>query len=161
RRRRIASTISTICVPTSRRSSTRCVPGIRSPRTSCSATMPRWRVTWRTSRGPAGPASPGTTRRRPSRAPDAGVGRGGRIDQIAVMANRTATAVLQIGCIAVVFLALPYKLFELDRYFVPKELALHVAALLVAILLFVRARSMAIDLADMLMALFLVWSLAS
>ena len=48
------------------------------------------------------------------------------------MANRTATAVLQIGCIA-----------------------------LVVILLFVRARSMAVDLPDTLMAAFLVWSLAS
>jgi len=77
------------------------------------------------------------------------------------MANRTATAVLQIGCIAVALVVLPYKLFELDRYFVPKELVLHVAALLVALLLFLRARTVTVDLADKLLAVFVAWSVAS
>ena len=36
------------------------------------------------------------------------------------MSNRVATVVLQLGIVAVVFAALPYKVFELDRYFVPK-----------------------------------------
>jgi O-antigen ligase len=77
------------------------------------------------------------------------------------MANRVATAVLQIGCIAVALVVLPYKLFELDRYFVPKELVLHVAALLLALLLFLRARSVTVDLADKLLAVFVAWSLVS
>ena len=33
-----------------------------------------------------------------------------------------------MGAFAVVLLALPYKAFDLDRFFVPKELALHVTA---------------------------------
>jgi O-antigen ligase len=43
-------------------------------------------------------------------------------------ADRLALFLVQLGAIAVVLAALPYKLFDLDRYFVPKELALHVAA---------------------------------
>lgn len=43
-------------------------------------------------------------------------------------ADRVALVLLQVGAIAVVLAALPYKIFDLDRYFVPKELALHVAA---------------------------------
>jgi len=43
-------------------------------------------------------------------------------------ADRVALVLVQLGAIAVVLAALPYKLFDLDRYFVPKELALHVAA---------------------------------
>jgi O-antigen ligase len=69
--------------------------------------------------------------------------------------------VLQLGCIAVAFVVLPYKLFELDRYFVPKELVLHVAALLVTLLLFMRARSVTVDMADVLLVAFVAWSLAS
>lgn len=57
--------------------------------------------------------------------------------------------------------ALPLKLFELDRYFVPKELILNAVALAVALILVLRRRSITIDIADKLLALFLVWSLAS
>jgi O-antigen ligase len=38
-----------------------------------------------------------------------------------------------IGALVTVLAALPYKAFDLDRYFVPKELALHLTALLGAI----------------------------
>jgi O-antigen ligase len=68
---------------------------------------------------------------------------------------------IQGGVILVVVIALPYKLFELDRYFVPKELVLHVAALVIALLLVVRRRSLAFDLVDGLLAFFLLWSAAS
>lgn len=77
------------------------------------------------------------------------------------MNNRIATAVLQCGVIAVAFVVLPYKLFELDRYFVAKELALHVVALVVAVLMLARARPVTIDLADTLLAAFLAWSVIS
>jgi len=40
--------------------------------------------------------------------------------------ERLALWVLQAGCIAVVIASLPYKIFDLDRYFVPKEFVLHV-----------------------------------
>jgi hypothetical protein len=42
--------------------------------------------------------------------------------------RRLATRVLQAGAIAVVLAAAPYKTFELDRFFVPKELLLSVTA---------------------------------
>lgn len=43
-------------------------------------------------------------------------------------ADRVALALVQLGALAVVLAALPYKPFDLDRYFVPKELVLHIAA---------------------------------
>lgn len=77
------------------------------------------------------------------------------------MADRTIRAIIQLGVILAVVVALPYKLFELDRYFVPKELVLHVAALLVALFLIARRRSLSFDLTDGLLVLFLLWSAAS
>ena len=77
------------------------------------------------------------------------------------MPQRLATGLLQLGLIAVVLVAIPYKVFELDRYFVPKELVLHAVALGLAVLILARARSMTIDAADALLALFLIWSALS
>ncbi|HEV7838702.1 MAG TPA: O-antigen ligase family protein, partial [Gemmatimonadaceae bacterium] len=77
------------------------------------------------------------------------------------MAGRAIKFLLQIGAIAVVLAALPYKLFELDRYFVPKELVLHVVALAVGALLLARRRSSPFELVDKLIAVFLVWSFLS
>ncbi|MFN2637429.1 MAG: O-antigen ligase family protein [Gemmatimonadaceae bacterium] len=77
------------------------------------------------------------------------------------MADRLTTLFLQVGIVAAVLVALPYKLFELDRYFVPKELVLHVVALLVLLLVFARRRKIEFDLVDKLVALFLLWSAAS
>lgn len=77
------------------------------------------------------------------------------------MPFRTATLVLQAGLLAVVVAALPYKLFELDRYFVPKELVLHVSALLLAVGLLARTRWRPGNLVDALLALFLGWSVVS
>ena len=44
-------------------------------------------------------------------------------------ADRLALLFVQTGALAVVLAALPYKSFDLDRYFVPKELVLHIAAI--------------------------------
>jgi O-antigen ligase len=77
------------------------------------------------------------------------------------MANRVAAILIQLGVVAVIIAAAPYKLFELDRYFVPKELVVHVVALFIAIVLVARRRTITIDLADALLALFLAWSAAS
>src|SRR3979411_1218891 len=77
------------------------------------------------------------------------------------MADRTIRTLIQIGVISGVVVALPYKLFELDRYFVPKELVLHAVALLVGVFLLARRRSLSFDLADGLLALFLLWSVGS
>ena len=43
-------------------------------------------------------------------------------------ADRVALVFVQLGALAVVLASLPYKAFDLDRYFVPKELVLHIAA---------------------------------
>jgi O-antigen ligase len=75
--------------------------------------------------------------------------------------NRVAAILIQLGVVAAVIAAAPYKLFELDRYFVPKELVLHVVALVIAIVLVARRRTISIDLPDALIALFLAWSAAS
>jgi len=77
------------------------------------------------------------------------------------MANRAAKILLGLAVVAVVFAALPYKPFELDRYFVPKELVLHAVALIVAATLILRCRTIGYDLADALLVLFLAWSVAS
>ncbi len=82
-------------------------------------------------------------------------------NHISGMPRRPTTALLAIGLVAVVFAVLPYRIFELDRYFVPKELVLHVVALFVAVLMVVRARHATADLADLLLAAFLVWSTLS
>ena len=75
--------------------------------------------------------------------------------------TRTATRLIQGGLVAVMVVALPYKIFELDRYFVPKELVVNVVGLLVALTLVLRRRSSVVDLADKLLLLFLLWSVAS
>ena len=75
--------------------------------------------------------------------------------------SRGITVLLQIALVAVVLAVLPFKLFELDRYFVPKELVLHVAALGAAVFLLPRGRSLTLDAADLLLAFFLMWSIVS
>jgi O-antigen ligase len=72
-----------------------------------------------------------------------------------------ASAALAAGLIAVVLVALPAKTFELDRYFVPKELVLHVVALTGFAGLLLRARPLARDAADTLLACFVAWSALS
>lgn len=77
------------------------------------------------------------------------------------MADRLIRLMIQAGVVLAVLVALPYKLFELDRYFVPKELVLHVVALVIAVLLLARRSTLTFDLADGLIAFFLLWSAAS
>lgn len=48
-------------------------------------------------------------------------------------ADHAALRTLQIGAVAVALAAAPYKLFELDRFFMPKELVLHLCAGFVAL----------------------------
>src|SRR5450759_2167591 len=75
--------------------------------------------------------------------------------------DRVIRLVIQAGMILAVVAALPYKVFELDRYFVPKELVLHMAALIIALMLMARRRSLVFDFVDGLIAFFLLWSVAS
>ena len=76
-------------------------------------------------------------------------------------AGRAALRVLQVGAVAIVLAAAPYKLFELDRYFVPKELILHVTALLAVIACVHGARRLTLTRVDTLLALFLLLGVAS
>lgn len=68
---------------------------------------------------------------------------------------------LQAGAVAVVLAAAPFKAFDLDRFFVPKELVMHVVALAATLLCLARARRLALGRADQLMGLFLVGSTLS
>lgn len=77
------------------------------------------------------------------------------------MPHRLSILLLQAGLVAAALLALPYRVFELDRFFVPKELVLHVVALAVGLLLLSRAKVMLVDAADILLAVFVAWSVVS
>ena len=74
---------------------------------------------------------------------------------------RATGIVLAIGVVAVMLAAFSYKVFELDRYFVPKELVLNVAGLIAALTLLPRLRSVRFDTADALLLLYLAWSTVS
>ncbi len=65
--------------------------------------------------------------------------------------ERVAAVVLMIGAFAVVLAAVPFKAFDLDRFFVPKELALFVTATVAAVFLLDRARQLAVGWVDALL----------
>lgn len=75
--------------------------------------------------------------------------------------DRIALYVLAAGAILVVLAAAPYKAFELDRYFVPKELVLHVCATVGALLCIGTRRKFSLTGVDLLLAAFLVTSILS
>ena len=75
--------------------------------------------------------------------------------------DRVALRIVQLGALAVVLVALPYKAFDLDRYFVPKELALHATALIAALACLLGRKKLAVAPVDLLLAAFLVLSAAS
>jgi O-antigen ligase len=67
-------------------------------------------------------------------------------------AQRMALRVLQAGALAVVLVAATYRVFELDRFFVPKELVLHLTALLAGILCLAASRRFAVGGVDLFLA---------
>ena len=77
------------------------------------------------------------------------------------LSDRAALVVLQVGAVAVVVATAAYKQFELDRFFVPKELVLHVVATLAALCCLARARTLRLSRVDQLLALFLALGLVS
>jgi len=77
------------------------------------------------------------------------------------LSERGALFLLQAGALAVVLSAAVYKQFELDRFFVPKELVLHVVALLATLLCLSRARTLRLGRVDQCLAAFLVLGLLS
>jgi O-antigen ligase len=82
-------------------------------------------------------------------------------DQAPTRVDRAAALILCIGVIAVMLAALVFKVFELDRYFVPKELVMNVAALIAAGLFLARGNYRAPDIVDALLIAFLAWSILS
>src|SRR5688500_14654975 len=74
------------------------------------------------------------------------------------MTTRVAKLMLSLGAVSVTLVAFHWKVFELDRYFVPKELVLHIVGFAVAIILVTERRTLRPDAADMLLALFLAIS---
>ena len=75
--------------------------------------------------------------------------------------EHAALRVLQLGAIAVVLAAAPYKAFDLDRFFVPKELVLHATAAAATLLCLPRARRLGLGRVDQLLGLFLLVGIAS
>jgi len=75
--------------------------------------------------------------------------------------DRIALVALALGAIGVVVVAATYKAFELDRYFIPKELVLHVAAVVGAIALLGASTRATLTVVDWLLAAFLLVSAAS
>jgi O-antigen ligase len=75
--------------------------------------------------------------------------------------ERVAAAVLVLGGFAVVLAALPFKQFDLERFYVPKELALFLTAAAAAVCLLDRARQLAIGWVDVLLAGWLAISVVS
>ena len=76
-------------------------------------------------------------------------------------ADRVALLVVQLGVLAVVLVALPYKLFDLDRYFVPKELVLHLSAAIAALCCLLPRGRLALARIDWLLLGFLLASTLS
>jgi O-antigen ligase len=77
------------------------------------------------------------------------------------MPNRLALRVLQIGAIAVIVAVTTFHAFELDRFFVPKELVLHLAAALAGLLAMHALWRMSVTRVDLLLAGYLALSALS
>ena len=77
------------------------------------------------------------------------------------VADRVTLGVLIVGALAVVLLSLPYKAFDLDRFFVPKETALHATAAISGLIVLARRRSPALSRIDTLLVAFLALSAVS
>ena len=75
--------------------------------------------------------------------------------------ERLALRTLQVGAVLSVAVSSTYPVFDLDRFFVPKELVLHLTALLCGALLLPSIRRVAATRVDLVLAGFLVASLLS
>ena len=77
------------------------------------------------------------------------------------ISERVALRVMQFGAIAVVLAALPYKQFDLDRFFIPKELVLHATSFVAVLLCAFSARRWPLARVDQLLAWFVALGLLS
>ena len=69
--------------------------------------------------------------------------------------------ILAAGALAVILTVLPYRSFELDRFFIPKETVLHFTALLAGLVACIRLRQLRLAAADDVLLVFLLLSLIS
>lgn len=76
-------------------------------------------------------------------------------------AERLAAALLVLGAFAIVLAVAPFRMFELDRFFLPKEVVLHGTALLVALLVIPGRRVWACSRLDLLLLGYLALTVAS
>ena len=76
-------------------------------------------------------------------------------------AERFSLHVLQFGALAIVFAVSGYKVFELDRFLVPKELVLHAIAVIAALFAFGAIRRVVLTRVDLLLLGFLVLGVVS
>jgi O-antigen ligase len=76
-------------------------------------------------------------------------------------ADRIMLGVTIVGGLAVVLLSLPFKAFDLDRFFVPKELALHVTAAITGLVALARRPRPTLSRVDTLLVCFLAVSVIS
>jgi O-antigen ligase len=72
---------------------------------------------------------------------------------------RLILIITSLGALAVVLAVVPYKAFDLDRYFVPKELVVHVCATLAALVCVLGRRRLALSVEDAALAAFLIVSI--
>src|SRR5688572_7879970 len=90
-----------------------------------------------------------------------------RMDDVAAtasthsLADRISLATVIVGALAVVLLALPYKAFDLDRFFVPKELALHATAAIAGLIALARRPRPTLTRVDTFLVAFVVLSVIS
>lgn len=77
------------------------------------------------------------------------------------MTRTLALRIVQIGAIAAVLVASTYRVFDLDRFLVPKELILHVIALAAGALTLHVIRTLPMTRADRLLAVYLLLSAVS
>ena len=75
--------------------------------------------------------------------------------------DRLTLAALGLGGLATVLLVVPYKAFELDRFFVPKEIALHIVAVVAGVAALARSRRLSVSRADLLLLAWLALSALS
>ncbi len=76
-------------------------------------------------------------------------------------ADVVALTTVIIGALAVVLLSLPYKSFDLDRFFVPKELALHATAAITGLIALAKRPRPVLSRVDTFLVAFLVLSVVS
>jgi O-antigen ligase len=75
--------------------------------------------------------------------------------------DKFALAILALAAVGIVLAAVPFKTFDLDRYFVPKELVLHMGAALSALAIVAGCRRLTLLTVDWLLLAYLVASALS